>query len=201
MHKAIFIDKDGTLIPDIPYNVNPALITLAPGAGAALRRFREAGYKLVVISNQAGVARGLFTEDALPPVFERLNALLEPFGVALDAWYYCPHLPDGTVKEYAQQCACRKPGAALLRQAAADLQIDLGASWMIGDIETDSEAGKRAGCRTILIEKPGDPMTPDKLNPQNQPDYLIHSWEAAQAIVAAAPVTAQLSAAEPEEAR
>jgi D-glycero-D-manno-heptose 1,7-bisphosphate phosphatase len=186
MQKAIFIDKDGTLIHDVPYNVNPELITLSDGAGEALRRFKMAGYLLVVISNQAGIAKGLFEEAALEGVQRRLGELLAAYDVALDGFYYCPHLAEGSVALYARTCDCRKPKPGMLLKAARDLNIDLKQSWMIGDIAADSEAGRRAGCRTILIEKSYDPIL--QLTPASQPEYLVHRWAEVEAIILAARV-------------
>jgi histidinol-phosphate phosphatase family protein len=151
MHCAIFLDKDGTLIEDVPYNVDPALIRLYPDVPEALRRLRAAGYRLIVISNQAGVARGYFEEGALEGVRETLYRLLAAEGVPLDGFYYCPHHPEGVVAGYAVACECRKPGPGLIVRAAREHGVDLGGSWMIGDILNDVEAGNRAGCRTVLI--------------------------------------------------
>lgn len=153
MNKAVFWDKDGTLIPDIPYNVDPARITLYPDAGISLYRLKRAGYKLIVISNQSGVAQGRFAENELAAVWERLTQLLAPFGAEPDGFYYCPHHPDGSVHPYAGECACRKPEPGLLIRAAWEHRIDLSQSWMVGDILNDVEAGNRAGCRTILIDR------------------------------------------------
>ena len=149
MSPAIFLDKDGTLIEDVPYNVDPARMTLALGAREGCAALHEAGYRLVVVTNQSGVARGLFAEDALAAVETRLRAML---GVPLAGVFHCPHHPDGTVPRYAVDCACRKPLPGLLRHAAIRLDIDLAQSWMIGDILNDVEAGRRAGCRTVLID-------------------------------------------------
>jgi D,D-heptose 1,7-bisphosphate phosphatase len=181
MIRAVFIDKDGTLIPDIPYNVDPTLITLAPNAGETLRHLKQAGYALIVISNQSGIARGLFAESALIAVENRLNALLQRFGIALDGFYYCPHLPDAPIAAYRVECACRKPKSGLLEQAARDLDIDLHQSWMIGDIAADCEAGNRVGCQTILIEKPYDPQR--EFTPLSQPDFLIDGWDQVSQII------------------
>ena len=153
MTKAVFWDKDGTLIPDIPYNVDPDKITLYPNTGLSLYRLRAAGFRLIVVSNQGGVARNQFPESALPGVWQQLAELLQPYGAEPDAYYYCPHHPDGSVKAYAQLCECRKPKPGLLLQAAREHQIDLRASWMVGDILNDIEAGNRAGCQTILIDR------------------------------------------------
>ena len=153
MNRAVFWDKDGTLIPDIPYNVDPAKITLYPDAGASLYRLKKAGYKLIIVSNQSGVARGLFPENDLAGVWERLTLLLTPFGAEPDGVYYCPHDPHGSVPLYTERCSCRKPQPGLLIKAASDHRIDLSESWMVGDILNDVEAGNRAGCRTILIDR------------------------------------------------
>ena len=153
LHRAVFLDKDGTLIPDIPYNVDPARITLYADVPAALRQLQRAGFKLIVVSNQAGVARGYFPETALADVEKRLRELLAEAGVVLNGFTYCPHHPAGTVPNYAIDCDCRKPQPGLLLKAAQEHDIDLGASWMVGDILNDAEAGNRAGCRTILLDR------------------------------------------------
>lgn len=146
---AIFLDKDGTLIVDVPYNVDPQKMWLQPGAAEGVQRLHEAGYALVVVSNQSGVARGYFTEAALDTVEQRLAELL---GVPLTGFYYCPHHPRGAVLEYAIACSCRKPEPGLILRAAADHHLDLSRSWLIGDILNDVEAAHRAGCRAILID-------------------------------------------------
>ncbi len=150
--RAVFLDKDGTLVDDVPYNVDPDLIRLAPGADEGLPALRDLGYRLFVVSNQSGVARGLFPESALVAVERRLRELLGALGVALDEFYYCPHHPQGRVKPYDVDCDCRKPSPGLIRRAATAHHLDLDHSWLIGDILDDIEAGHRAGCRTLLID-------------------------------------------------
>ncbi len=177
MARAVFLDKDGTLIEDVPYNVAPALIRLTAGAGEALRRLQDAGYRLIVVSNQSGVARGLFTEEALRPVEAHLKALLAEYGVALDGFYYCPHHPTGTIPQYAVQCECRKPAPGMLLQAAADHGITLEQSWMVGDILNDIEAGRRAGCRTILLDNGNE--TEWELGPMRLPHCIVSDLGAA----------------------
>jgi histidinol-phosphate phosphatase family protein len=147
---AVFVDKDGTLVCDVPYNVDPDRIELAPGAGDALARLAAAGYAIVVVSNQSGVARGLFAEEALAAVERRLRELLATSDVALAGFYYCPHHPAGRVSNYAVTCTCRKPEPGMILQAADDLHLDLSRSWMVGDILDDVEAGNRAGCRSSI---------------------------------------------------
>jgi D,D-heptose 1,7-bisphosphate phosphatase len=150
--KAVFLDKDGTLIEDIPYNVDPQKIRLTPGAVEALSLLHENGYALIVVSNQSGVARGMFPERALREVERSLRCQLAAYDVPLAGFYYCPHHPEGSVDCYAVACRCRKPAPGMLRRAAAELGIDLAESWMIGDILDDIEAGRLAGCRTMLID-------------------------------------------------
>jgi len=179
--RAIFIDKDGTLIPDVPYNIDPALITLSPGAGHVLYTLQQQGFRLVVVSNQAGVAHGLFPEAALVGVRQRIETLLAEFNVRLDGFYYCPHHPDADIPAYRRACDCRKPQPGMLLRAARDLDIDLSHSWMIGDISADSEAGNRAGCRTILIEKPYDPI--NGVSDMNRPDFIVSSWDMVGALM------------------
>ena len=150
--KAIFLDKDGTLIPDIPYNVNPDLITLQPGVIEGLKLLKEEGYLFVVISNQAGVARGYFKFDELEKVEQKLNLLFNKEGIEIEGYYFCPHHPLGTIAEYTTSCNCRKPEPGMILKAAKDLRIDTARSWMIGDILNDVEAGNRAGCKTVLLD-------------------------------------------------
>jgi histidinol-phosphate phosphatase family protein len=148
----VFLDKDGTLVEDVPYNIDPARIRLTPRAAEGLRRLHGAGYQLVVVSNQSGVARGFFAEEALAAVWRRLGALLAEAGVPLAGCYYCPHHPLGVVPAYARVCDCRKPLPGLLHRAARERMLDLERSWTVGDILDDVEAGQRAGCRTVLVD-------------------------------------------------
>lgn len=150
--QAIFLDKDGTLIDDVPHNVNLDLIRLSWMAGPALQLFQQMGYALFIVSNQAGIAKGFFTEACIEPVRHRLGKLLAQYGVTLSGFYYCPHSPEGTVSRYAISCMCRKPMPGMLHRAAHEHGIDLARSWMIGDILDDVEAGQRAGCGTVLID-------------------------------------------------
>lgn len=168
--RAIFIDKDGTLVNDVPYNVDPEHIALSCKAAEGLRLFSRLGYRLVVVSNQPGVAMGYFNENELDKVWQRLDQLLRPEGVQLDGYYYCPHYMAGLVREYAQACDCRKPLPGMLLQAASEHGIDLAASWMVGDILNDIEAGKRAGCKTILIDNGNE--TEWDLSPLRMPDLI-----------------------------
>ena len=183
MNKAVFLDKDGTLLIDVPYNVDPDQMALYSEAGPALQQMQLAGYRLVVVSNQSGVAHGYFPESALPAVWERLASLLAPFEIAFDGFYYCPHQPSGSVSEYAIDCDCRKPQPGLLRRAAQELNIDLTESWMIGDILHDVEAGNRAGCRSILVNRGNE--TEWQTGPYRTPTVRVDSLlEAVEQITA-----------------
>ncbi len=180
--QAVFLDKDATLVENIPYNVDPERIRLAPGVAAGIPLLHVAGYRLVVITNQSGVARGYFTEKALRPVEAKLRDLLTAAGGYLAGFYYCPHHPQGSVSEYAVVCACRKPEAGLFFRAAIDHNIDLGRSWMVGDVLDDVEAGRRAGCRTILINNGSE--TEWLLSSTRLPHFIVNDMaEAAQLIV------------------
>jgi D-glycero-D-manno-heptose 1,7-bisphosphate phosphatase len=152
MNKAVFLDKDGTIIPDVPYNVDPARIHLENGVAEGMRLLKQAGYLLMVVSNQSGVAHGYFTEEDLILVERKLQQELKAAQASLDGFFYCPHHPDGTVAQYSFSCDCRKPKAGMLFKAAQKFNIDLSRSWMIGDILNDVEAGNQAGCSTILID-------------------------------------------------
>ncbi len=150
--RAVFLDKDGTLIEDVPYNVDIRRIRLAAGADRALPRLASAGFAVAVVSNQAGVARGMFDEAAVVEVGRALTAKLAELGVSLAAFYYCPHDPAGEVPRYRLVCECRKPAPGMLERAARELDVELKNCWLIGDILDDVEAGRRAGCRTILLD-------------------------------------------------
>ncbi|WP_235833102.1 D-glycero-alpha-D-manno-heptose-1,7-bisphosphate 7-phosphatase [Arcticibacter tournemirensis] len=181
MNKAVFIDKDGTLIPDIPYNTDPDLITLQENAVEGLRRLSHNGYLIIIISNQSGVARGLFKEEALNGVKSRIRDLLGAEQIALNGFYYCPHHPLGNVEEYCIECDCRKPEPGMFFKAAADFNIDLSSSWMIGDILHDVEAGKRAGCRSVLINNGNE--TEWNVNGTRIPDYLVKNIDEAALLI------------------
>ena len=160
-NKAVFLDRDGTLIVNRHYGSDPDAIELLDGVSDGLRALREAGYKLVLVSNQSGVSRGYFDESAIGRMHDRLQKMLDAHGAALDGLEYCPHHPDGDVAPYAVECACRKPAPGMLRRAARKHGLNLSASWMVGDIAADVEAGRRAGARTVLVGPDTSPLPPD----------------------------------------
>ena len=159
---AVFLDRDGVItepVPDprlgtweSPYRTED--VALVPGAAAALRDLRAAGFLLIGVSNQPAAAKGGVSLGDLAAVHERTVALLAADGARLDDWRYCHHHPDGTVAELAGACGCRKPQPGLLLAAADERGIDLAGSWMIGDSDSDVLAGQAAGTRTVLVEHP-----------------------------------------------
>jgi len=154
---AVFLDRDGTLIEEIGYPTRPQQIRILGGVARGLARLAEAGFKRIVVTNQSGIARGLMTEDDLDRFHEALDEQLDLLGAAVDAYYACPHHPDRSEAarpDLAIECDCRKPKPGLILQAAEDLDIDLGASWTIGDTWRDVQAGQAAGLRTIKLPAP-----------------------------------------------
>ncbi|HVW53540.1 MAG TPA: HAD family hydrolase [Trinickia sp.] len=176
-HAAVLFDKDGTLLDDVPYNVEAKFMRFAPGACEALAMLAEHRFRLFVISNQSGVALGRFRYEALGGMEAHLRRMFEACGVTLAGAYWCPHHPDGVVARYSYRCGCRKPAPGMLLRAAREHGIDLSASWFVGDILDDVEAGTRAGCRTVLIDNgnetqwlPGSERVPTLREPD-----LIHA--------------------------
>jgi histidinol-phosphate phosphatase family protein len=178
----VFVDKDGTLLDDVAYNVDVERMVLAEGAGSALRLIQSRGYRVIVISNQSGVARGYFDERALQAVEHRLGHMLSDEGVRLTAFYYCPHLAGGAVARYAVDCSCRKPAPGLVLRAADDHGVDLARSWVVGDILDDVEAGRRAGCTTILVANGNE--TEWNVVERRRPDYVVGDLRDAASIIA-----------------
>ena len=148
---AIFLDRDGTITEECGYVNHPSRLKLLRGAGEAVRMCNEHGYLAVVVTNQAGVARGYFTEDLVPVVHERLRRLLVRHGAHLDGIYYCPHHPSVGPPAYRIDCNCRKPKTGMIEAACRDLPIDLARSWMVGDRITDSAFGHKLGLRTVMV--------------------------------------------------
>ena len=143
---AIFLDRDGTIIREVGYLSRLADLEVLPGVARALRRLGEAGFVRVVVTNQSGVARGLFERSFVEETHAELRRRLDEAGADIDAFYVCPHHP-----EFDGPCECRKPVPGLVRLAARDLGLDVSASWVIGDKVADVELGRRAGCRTCLV--------------------------------------------------
>lgn len=149
--RAVFLDRDGTINVEVQYLCRVEDFQFIPGVPWALRRLKEAGFLLVVVTNQSGIGRGYYDETALHAIHDHMHADLAQYGIDIDACYFCPHHPEHATGDYRQECACRKPLPGMLQQAAQDLDIDLSRSYMIGDKLADVEAGLRAGCTSILV--------------------------------------------------
>ena len=187
--RAIFLDRDNTLIHDPGYISHPDQVVLVDGVAEALKDLRALGYRLVVVTNQSAVARGIITEAVLREIHHRMETLLAEQGARLDRIYYCPHHPDGVVERYRGQSDWRKPNPGMLLTAAQEMDMDLTRSWCIGDSFSDVEAGARAGCKTILIDGPSPSRSgapgPAQGSPQRAPtpDYVAVNLREAVNIV------------------
>jgi D-glycero-D-manno-heptose 1,7-bisphosphate phosphatase len=168
-NKAIFLDRDDTLIEDPGFISHPDQVKLLDDVAEALVELRRMGYKLIVVSNQSGVARGIVTEEALDEIHERLMQLLAEQGAHLDKIYYCPYHPEGVIPKYRKESDRRKPSPGMLLNAAKELDIDLSQSWIIGDRNRDIQAGRQAGCNTILVTRSSTKKQPGSR--QANPDY------------------------------
>lgn len=148
--KAVFLDRDGTINVEKEYLYKPEEFEFTSGAVEAIRLLNHAGYLVVVVTNQSGVARGFYSEKDVVRLHLYIDRLLKSGGARVDAWYYCPHHPAGRAP-YNLVCDCRKPLPGMLQQAATDHAIDLSHSWMVGDKLADMDAGLTAGCKSILV--------------------------------------------------
>jgi len=171
MRPAIFLDRDNTIIDNSDHLGDPSGVVLFDRTVESLQRLDDAGYALIIVTNQSGVARGLFTEDDVQAVHDciRLQVQKDSGGRDLLAhWYHSPYHPEGVVEPFITEHPSRKPEPGMLLQAAEDLNLDLNASWMIGDAPRDIRAGQRAGCRTILLRCGGFSSMKDP-----QPDWIV----------------------------
>ena len=151
MRRAVFIDRDGTLVREKHYLADPDQLELYPGSLEALRLLRSTGLALILVSNQSGVARGLFPEAQVAVIHSRLAAMLAQARVALDGVYYCPHHPQAAVAAYRRDCDCRKPRPGMLLAAARDHDLELAGSWVVGDKRDDIELGRTLGLGALLV--------------------------------------------------
>ena len=148
---AVFLDRDGVVIEESHYLGDVSRVRLVPGAGAAIGALNRAGWPVVIVTNQSGVARGLFPVESVDEIHRHISDLLRSSGAHIDAFQFCPHHPEAVLPVYRKVCGCRKPLPGMLLVAAAELGIELKSSWMIGDRTADLEAGAAAGCRTVLV--------------------------------------------------
>lgn len=180
-HKAVFLDRDDTLIEDPGYINHPEQVRLTDGAAAALAELKDMGYKLIVTTNQSGVARGIVSEKVLEEIHDRLKYLLAEQGAYLDGIYYCPYHPEGVIEKYRRESEMRKPNPGMLLEAATQMDIDLRQSWAIGNSSRDIEAGLRAGCRTIQLAYTGGHSVPQQTGVK--PDYKAVNMKEAVNII------------------
>lgn len=176
MNRAVFLDRDGTINEEVGYLKDLDNLRLIPGAGAAIKRLNEADLKVVLVTNQSGVARGYFTESFVQETHALLEKMLRNEGARLDGIYYCPHHPKAGNSHYTTVCACRKPGTGLIDRAARDLDIDIKKSYMVGDKWSDVELGHRAGARTVLVRSGFALDGPGNIRPPHvvDPDFIAH---------------------------
>lgn len=174
---AVFLDRDGTINEEVGYLDKIEKLKIFPNAYEAIQLINDSGMKTIVVSNQAGVARGFFTEEFVLTVNELMQINLKKQGARIDKFYYCPHHPTEGKGIYLQNCGCRKPAPGMLLQAAAELDIDLARSYLIGDRFLDVETAKKAGAKGILVKTGyGESLLqddgPDKATPDNKPDFI-----------------------------
>ncbi|MFN2166308.1 MAG: D-glycero-alpha-D-manno-heptose-1,7-bisphosphate 7-phosphatase [Anaerolineae bacterium] len=178
MRRAVFLDRDGTINVEVGYISDPAQVRLLPGAAQAIASIQEAGLAVVAVSNQSGIARGRFgLEQMLSVQAEVERQLREEAGASLDAFYYCPHHPEGVVEPYAVVCDCRKPGIGMLERAAQELSLSLPGSFMVGDKRIDVACGNRAGLTSLLVTS-GMPLDP-VASPAEEPAATLPGLDAA----------------------
>ena len=151
MKPAVFLDRDGTLIEDVGYLDSLSRVAFYPWTVDAIRMLNRAGLPVVVVTNQSGVARGMFDVALVGETHRAIDARLAAGGARVDAYYYCPHHPDGPVAAYARSCDCRKPGRGMIDKATADLGLDPAQSFVVGDTWTDVQLGRTVGARSILV--------------------------------------------------
>ena len=148
---AVFLDRDGTIVREVGYLRSPAQLRLLPRAASAIRRLNDAGFAVIITTNQSGIARGILTEADLALTNETLQRRLARYRAHIDAFYFCPHHPEVGPPEYRRRCRCRKPSPGMLLRAAREFDLDLARSFAVGDSARDLLAGRNAGARAILV--------------------------------------------------
>ena len=151
LRRAVFVDRDGTIIVDKNYLSDPDEVELIPGAVEALKIFNSLSFLVVVVSNQSGVARGFYSIDDVERVNRHIRLLFEREGAYIDKFYYCPHYSGGVIAEYSYECDCRKPRAGMLLRASSELEIELSRSFVVGDKDADILLGRAVGATCILV--------------------------------------------------
>jgi len=173
-NKAVFLDRDGTINEEVGHMDSLDKLRILAPSFEAVRLINQSGMKAVVITNQSGVAKGLFDEELVRQANARIQSLLRERGAHIDRFYYCPHHPTEGQGRYLQVCDCRKPGAGMLIRAAKQMNIDLGRSYMIGDMVKDMEAARRAGAKAVLVRTGhgGKALSDEQTLADVPPDYI-----------------------------
>jgi D-glycero-D-manno-heptose 1,7-bisphosphate phosphatase len=176
LRRAVYVDRDGTINPDLRYLADANRLEVFRGVGEAIRLFRSHGFCVVCVTNQSGIERGFYTEADVVRIHQRVNEILAKDGTAIDAFYFCPHAPD-------RGCGCRKPGTELFERAERELGLQRGGSVMIGDRALDVEAGERLGLLTVLVPPPGhlEEVRRELAERGSRPDLVAPSLRAAAA--------------------
>ncbi|MBN1614344.1 MAG: D-glycero-beta-D-manno-heptose 1,7-bisphosphate 7-phosphatase [Deltaproteobacteria bacterium] len=171
---AVFLDRDGTINEEAGYMDSFDKLSILPPSFEAIRLINRSGMKAVVITNQAGVAKGLFSEEHVWEIHERIQSELRERGAHIDRFYYCPHHPTEGQGKYLQVCDCRKPAAGMLIRAAEEMNIDLGRSYLVGDMVKDMEAAHRAGVKAVLVRTGhgGNVLSDELTLDDTAPDYI-----------------------------
>lgn len=174
-HRAVFLDRDGTINEEVCYLSHVNQLRLIDGAGEAIRLLNESGFKVVVVTNQSGVARRYFPEETVEHVHNVMQKMLRAADAHIDAIYYCPHHPTEGIGPYQIECDCRKPQPGMLKTAAEELDVDLSRCFIVGDKISDLEAGHEVGCRTVLVRTGyGVEMEKEFRHYTFQPDYVAN---------------------------
>ena len=187
MNRAVFLDRDGAITKEPPYYAHKIdQLELIPKSAEAIRLLNKSGFKVIVVSNQAGVARGYYQEKDIQIYNNEMKRQLEEKGARIDAIYYCPHHPGATIEKYKIDCECRKPKPGMLKRAEGDLNLDLKHSFLVGDKMSDIEAGYRVGCKTILVlTGQGNDELKNNLKIKIKPNYISNDLFTAVQIIKA----------------
>jgi len=179
-NKAVFLDRDGTIIEEANYLANPDGVRLIDDAAKGIKLLRDAGYLIIITSNQSGVARGYFSEQTLLKVNQRMQEHLQEEGTDYDGLYYCPHHKQGKVEAFALECDCRKPNPGMIHQANQDFELDLYQSWVVGDKLADVKFGLTVNCQTALVLTGYGQSTRDAgFNKDERPSLIVKNLHAA----------------------
>jgi D-glycero-D-manno-heptose 1,7-bisphosphate phosphatase len=181
-HPAVFLDRDGTINEEKEYLFRTEDFSFIPGAPEAIRLLKEAGFLVIVVTNQSGIGRGYYDEEAVRRLHRHMDDELSRYGAAVDGYYLCPHHPHHGIGAYLKDCTCRKPLPGMLLDAVRDYSIDISSSFIIGDKRADVEAGIAAGCRPLLV-RTGYGKVEERHSPESVPVY-DDILAAAQAIIA-----------------